>query len=120
MASRVVAAFVGATAIWSVSFARRWHERRQGVPAPVLTLGPNDPVSLNRPNIRIVRVFADARSMITVGASAPHAYIDCAHVHFKNESTAGSHPDAQVSDVLAEIKFFRKGRFVRSVSPGRW
>jgi hypothetical protein len=37
-------------------------------------------------------------------------------VVFKNEPTPGSHPDAQVSDVLAEIKFFRQGRLVLSVA----
>lgn len=58
--------------------------------------------------------------MIAVGASTPHTYIHCAHVIFKNEPTPGSHPDAQVSDVLAEIKFYRQGRLVLSVSPGRW
>ena len=116
----VLAVFVGATAIWSLSFVRRWHERRQAAISPALALGPNAPAPLNRPNIKPVRVFTDARSMIAVGASTPHTYIHCAHVVFKNEPTPGSHPDAQVSDVLAEIKFFRQGRLVLSVSPGRW
>lgn len=37
----VLAALVGATAIWILSVARRWHEQRQAAVSPTLALEPS-------------------------------------------------------------------------------
>lgn len=113
-----VLAITGAIVLFDSAI--RWHaEHRTGTNRPVI-LGTDALAALPRPNIQPVRLVADRRTLIAVGATRPHAFVHCVHVILKNVPTPGSHPDAQASDVLAEIKFVRHGSVALTVSPGRW
>jgi hypothetical protein len=113
-----VAGVTGAIVLFDLAI--RWHAEHRTKPNRPVILGPELTASLNRPNIQQVRLVADRRTLIAVGANAPHAFVHCASAIFKNVPTPGSHPDAHVSDVLAEIKFLRHGRVALTTSPGRW
>jgi hypothetical protein len=114
--------FAAPTAFLAFQELAAWHADRQAKPVPSLPLRKEQQQPLDRPNIQPVRVYTDVRSLKgydVTGQQVMERPFSGAHVDFKNIPT-GSHPNAEVLNVLAEIRFFYKGQLVLQVSPGRW
>lgn len=91
-----------------------WGETiRDSVTLPVV-LSDNE-----KPRLLPVRVYAELRSLIAVGANRPHVGVFCANVNFRNDPIISS-PSAEVMNALAEISFRHEGREVLRVMNGRW
>jgi hypothetical protein len=96
-----------------------YHGRKQRQAKPFLALDEERSPADKGPHLVAVRVGVDARSLIAVGASAPHAFVYCAIVLFRNDPS-GSHPNAEATSVFGEITFVQHGRPVLSVGTARW
>lgn len=96
-----------------------WHERQQELKPAGLSLAPEPVEASQHARFLAVRIFVEARTLIAVGAHAPHAVIYCANVNFRNDPV-GSHPDTEVPSIVAEITFVHQGRQVVKITNGRW
>jgi hypothetical protein len=71
------------------------------------------------PHLVPVKVEVDARTLIAVGASAPHSFVYCASVLLRNDPN-GSHPTAEAPSVLGQITFLDHGVPVLTINTARW